>query len=376
MSYLFAILSFFISMCFAMVIIPKLLVIAVKHSLFDKPDERKTHRGAIPRIGGVSFVPCILFSMMFIVGIFQMFFFDEANGLWLIPNYGELSFFICGLLLLYLGGVKDDLVGMRYIYKFLIQVLSSVLFVISGLYINNLYGFLGIYEIPMALGIPLTIVIMVFIINATNLIDGIDGLASGISIFALCVYGTLYMFHDLWYYAIIAFSTVGVLLTFFYFNVFGNVKKGRKLFMGDSGSLTLGFILGFLALRYAYYNPDFIKPIGDTLVIAISPILIPTLDVMRVMLSRAKRRKHLFKPDRSHIHHKLLDMGLSKSTALVILLSISSGLCAANFFLIGVLSSTYIFIIDVVLWILLNMYFSYHVSKRTVKHENTKLIAA
>jgi len=375
MRYLFVTLSFFTSMCFAMVIIPKLLEMAVKYSLFDKQDDRKIHKGEVPRIGGVSFVPCILFSMMFVMGIFQKFYQNETIDYRVIPNYGELSFFICGLLLLYLGGVKDDLVGLRYFYKFLMQVISSGLLIISGLYINNFHGFLGIHEFPTSLGIPLTVLLMVFIINAINLIDGIDGLASGISIFALCVYGTLYMLNDLWFYVIIAFSSIGVLLTFFYYNVFGSVLKRRKLFMGDSGSLTLGFILGFLAIRYVHYDSNFIKPNGDTLVLAMSPLLIPMLDVMRVALSRAIRRKHLFKGDRSHIHHKLLDLGLRESTALVMLLCMSSGLFAVNYLLMGVLNSSLIFAIDVALWIILNMYISHLLGKRTDKPDDQKLDA-
>ena len=365
MSYLFAVLSFLISMCLALLVIPKLLVIAVRHSLYDRIDDRKTHTGDIPRIGGVSFVPCILFSSMFIFSIFHMFYSEGDSKYLNFPDYSEFSLFVCGLLLIYLGGIKDDLIGLRCSYKFAIQIVSSLLLVFSGLYINNLYGFMGIDIVPIWIGIPLTVFIMVFIINAINLIDGIDGLASGISIFALCVYGTLFMFQDMWYYSVLAFSTVGVLITFFYFNVFGNAKKKRKLFMGDSGSYTLGFILGFLAIRYIYYNPEIINPVGNDLVIAVSPILIPMLDVLRVILSRIKRQKSLFKADLSHIHHKLMDMGFSKSTTLIVLLSMNIGFCALNFFLIRLMNCSYIFLIDIILWILINIYFTY-IKKNTL----------
>ena len=167
-----------------MVVIPRILVIAVKHSLYDIPNKRKTHTGAIPRIGGVSFVPCILFSVMFILGVFNIFT-DRTEMHEYSPRFSELFLFFCGLLLLYLGGVKDDLIGMRYRSKFAIQLAASLLIVFSGLYINNFYGFLNIHEISPWIGITLTILVLVFVINAINLIDGIDGLASGISIFAL-----------------------------------------------------------------------------------------------------------------------------------------------------------------------------------------------
>ena len=363
MSYLITSISFLISMIFAMFVIPGILVIATKHSLYDIPDKRKTHIGAIPRIGGVSFIPCILFSMMLVFGVFYLLA-DRADYAEYFFNYSELNLFFCGLLLLYLGGVHDDLVGMRYPAKFAIQLAASLIIVFSGLYINNFYGLLNIYEVSPWIGIPLTVVVLVFIINAMNLIDGMDGLASGISIFALCVYGVLFQLYGAWYYSVLAFSTTGVLIPFFYYNVFGNAKRGSKLFMGDSGSLSLGLILGFLALQFAHYNPEFIKPAGNTLIIAVSPILIPMLDVMRVILSRAKSRKPLFEADRGHIHHKLMDMGFSKSTALITLLIINSGFCAINFVFISFLDSLFIITIDIALWVFINMYFTYVLKKR------------
>ncbi|MDR0699402.1 MAG: undecaprenyl/decaprenyl-phosphate alpha-N-acetylglucosaminyl 1-phosphate transferase [Tannerella sp.] len=358
-------------MVLAMLVIPKILVIAARHSLYDVSDDRKTHEGAIPRIGGVSFVPCILFAMMFTLGIFYQYpGVVESHGYY--PNHSDLYLFFCGLIFLYLGGVKDDLVGLRYRHKFAIQIISSLLIVFSGLYINNVPGFLEIYRLTPWIGALLTIIVLVFITNAMNLIDGIDGLASGLSIFALCVYGTLFHLNGLWSYAVLAFSTVGVLIPFFYYNVFGNVNMGRKLFMGDSGSLTLGFILGFLAVRYACFQPDVIRPIGNILVFAVSPILIPILDVMRVILVRIKKRKHLFIADRSHIHHKLMDMGLSKSFALILILSLNTTFCIINFILIQYISCIFIFMIDILLWSVANIYFSNVVKKKNnvVKRKN------
>jgi UDP-N-acetylmuramyl pentapeptide phosphotransferase/UDP-N-acetylglucosamine-1-phosphate transferase len=372
MSYLYVSIAFLTSMFLAMLVIPKVLVIAARHSLYDIPDERKTHKGAVPRIGGVSFVPCIIFAIMFTLGIFHLYpGMAENRGYY--PNNSEFYLFFCSLMLLYLGGVKDDLVGLRYRNKFIIQILSSSLIVLSGLYINNFYGLLGIYPVTSYIGIPLTVFVLVFIINAMNLIDGMDGLASGLSIFALCVYGTLFFLHGLGFYAALAFGTVGVLIPFFYYNVLGNVKKGRKLFMGDSGSLTLGLVLGFLAIRYTCYQPNVITPVGNMLVIAVSPILIPMLDVMRVILVRLKKRKHLFKADRNHIHHKLMDMGLRKSIVLVILLATNSGFCIVNFILLNFLDSHFIFLIDIVLWSAINTWLTGIVRKRK---QNLKIVKA
>lgn len=373
MNYLLIILSFLVSMVLAMIVIPKILVIAVRHSLYDMPNERKKHAGAVPRIGGVSFIPCILFSILFTVALFYMFAGGNSAD-YSYPNISEFCLFFCGLTLLYLGGVKDDLVGLRYRHKFTIQIIASLLLISSGLYLNDFHGLFAIGAIPWWIGIPFTLFVMVFIINAMNLIDGIDGLASGISIFALCIYGTFFLLHDLWYYAILAAATIGVLLPFFYYNVFGDAKRKRKLFMGDSGSLTLGFILGYLSLRYACSNPAIFIPLNNALIIALSPLLLPMLDVLRVILVRFKKHKHIFHADRSHIHHKLIDMGLNKSTALVVLLCLSLGLCILNFILMGFFSSWVVLLIDVVLWTSVNMWFSYRVRKWCALSESQAVI--
>ncbi|MDR2145284.1 MAG: undecaprenyl/decaprenyl-phosphate alpha-N-acetylglucosaminyl 1-phosphate transferase [Tannerella sp.] len=368
MNYLYTFIALVSSIILALIVIPKILVIAEKHSLYDVPNERKTHKGNIPRIGGVSFVPCILISLLLTFGLYFMNI--DQTGSSLPPDTAEFSFLFSGLLLLYLGGVKDDLVGSRYRHKFVLQIIASTLVVVSGTYINNMYGFLGIHELPAWIGMPLTVLVLVFIINAINLIDGMDGLASGISIIGLCIYGTLFQLHGLWFYAVLASGTVGVLIPFFYYNVFGNARKGKKLFMGDSGSLSLGLILGFLAVRYACYTPEIYLPLENTLVIAVSPILIPMLDVVRVMIVRAKKRRHIFKPDRNHIHHKLMDMGLANSVSLMIMLGTGLSFCIINYAMIPFFRTEIVLLIDIALWLLLNKYLNYLVRKHHAEIKN------
>lgn len=359
----YVMMAFIVSAVLAMIVIPRLLVIAKEHSLYDVHDKRKTHVGAVPRIGGVSFVPGILLSMML---TFSMFFIyaDSHTSQTLYPTIPYFFLFICGLLLLYLGGIKDDLVGMEYHYKFMIQVIASVFVVCSGLQINNLFGLFGIYELSPWIGMPLTVLALVFIINAMNLIDGMDGLASGISIFALSIYGMLFLTHGLWVYAVLAYSTVGVLAPFFYYNVFGQAQHGSKLFMGDSGSLTLGLILGYLAIRYLSVEQGFYNVEHSTLVVALSPLLLPALDVLRVILYRARHGKGLFEADRSHIYHKLLDMGLSSSIALIFLVSGAITFCFMNFVLMRFMGAMYVFLTDIILWSALNIYISRKTKKK------------
>ena len=135
------------------------------------------------------------------------------------------------------NGIVDDILGLSPLIKFIVQIIAACALPLSGLYINNMYGFFGIHEIPYYIGFPLTVLTIVFIDNAINLIDGIDGLAASLSIIALS--GFLYMFivQNVWSYSILIAGLIGVLVAFMYFNLFGSAENNRKIFMGDSGSL-------------------------------------------------------------------------------------------------------------------------------------------
>lgn len=349
MAYLLTTLSLVLSILLSALIIPRILVVAYRKRLFDIPNERKVHDGIIPRLGGISFVPTILFSLSFVTGLRYLVGFEivENRLHFIIP---EFFFLICGLTLLYLSGIKDDLVGLRYRTKFFIQVIAASMFPLAGLWINNLYGVVGIHELSPYIGIPFTILITVFIINAINLIDGIDGLTSGLSIIALSILGSLYLYYSQWVYAMFAFSALGTLLPFFYYNVFGRADRCTKIFMGDTGSLTLGYILAFLAISYATVNPT-IHPYSEgTIMIAFSPLIVPAFDVLRVMLIRAQNHKSLFIADRNHIHHKCLDAGLTSKKAVVCILGLACVFCVLNMTLINMVNNNLILFMDILLW--------------------------
>lgn len=356
MFYLLIIISFLLSILLSWLIIPRILVVAFRKRLFDMPDARKIHNQAIPRLGGLSFVPTILFSVAFVLGLQYTL---EANLPSALLRYivPEFCFLVCGLVLLYLAGIKDDLVGLRYRTKFLVQIIAAIFFPLSGLWINNFYGLLGIHELSAWIGIPFTILTVVFIINAINLIDGIDGLASGLSSVALAVLGSLFLYEHLWLYATLAFSTLGVLLPFFYYNVFGQAEHCKKIFMGDTGSLTLGYILSFLTIRYASYNPVLAPYVDGAIVIAFSTLIVPLFDVVRVMLVRARNHKGLFSPDKNHIHHKFLAMGFSPRAAMLSILALVCVFSCMNILLITYIDNTVMFMADIAIWIGLNLFF-------------------
>ena len=348
-------------------IIPKILVISLRKRLFDVPDARKVHKRPVPRLGGVTFFPVILFVLSMIT-IYRMLMDYLPNELFTESVVTEILGLFAGLTLLYIIGIGDDLVGIRYRNKFKIQILSAAIFPVCGLYINNFHGFMGIYGLTPFIGIPLTMLLVIFITNAINLIDGIDGLASSICIVALTMFGVLFAGCGMWIYAQVAFVSVGVLIPFFMYNVFGNIDRGRKIFMGDTGSLTLGYILSFFVIKFCMdLGPELLITNGACIVICFSILLVPCLDVVRVVIGRIRRGKNPFLPDRTHIHHKFINMGFSPRNSLVLIQIISTFFIAGTFLAIYFgLNPNLVFVLDVLIWTGLNYWFSRVIRKKTL----------
>ena len=205
--------GFLFSVLFGMVIIPRILVISHKKRLYDVPDSRKVHTTPVPRLGGLSFFPVILMSMFLVIG-FRLYFWDMGSSSLSFNMLYEYLFLFVGMTLLYLVGVCDDLVGVGYRYKFAVQIVSALLLVLSGNWFGSLGGLFGVYSVPAWVGIPVTVFIVVYITNAINLIDGIDGLASGLCSIALSVLSVIFFIRMQYVYALLAICTLGVLMPF------------------------------------------------------------------------------------------------------------------------------------------------------------------
>jgi UDP-N-acetylmuramyl pentapeptide phosphotransferase/UDP-N-acetylglucosamine-1-phosphate transferase len=340
-------------------IIPKILIISLRKKLFDVPDGRKVHKRPVPRLGGVTFFPVILFVIC-ILTMYRVIVHPSASTEFSDSITTEMFGLFAGLTLLYIIGIGDDLVGIRYRNKFKIQILVAALFPIAGLYINNFYGLLGIHELTPYIGIPLTMLLVIFITNAINLIDGIDGLASSICIVALSTFGILFAQNQVWLYAQTALICVGVLIPFFIYNVFGDADRGRKIFMGDTGSLTLGYILSFLVIKHCMYiETGTANSEGAPIIVAFCILLVPCLDVIRVVIGRIRRGKSPFLPDKTHIHHKFMAMGFSQRASLILIQCISMPLIVVNILLnqYGV-DVNLIFFLDITVWTGLNIWFT------------------
>jgi UDP-N-acetylmuramyl pentapeptide phosphotransferase/UDP-N-acetylglucosamine-1-phosphate transferase len=341
----FGVLSAFgIAFAITVWLTPRLLVISLRRRWIDPTGSRKIHTGAASRLGGFAFFPALVLAVggaMFFGGGFAA----EGSALKLILG-------VCGAGLLYGLGAADDLVGVRYRKKLLIQLLAASLAAASGIWIRDGHGFLGIGALPPAAGIALTVLLLVFVMNAVNLIDGIDGLAALLSIGALTVYGAVLSIHGERLGTLAAVAGLGVLIPFLYYNVRGIRRRSRsKIFMGDAGSLLIGFLLAILAVA-SWNRGGEIDACPS--VLAFTMLLIPCFDAVRVFFVRILRRKPLFLADNSHIHHRLLRRGFSPVRVLWMLAAGQAVFLLLNLCLTRLVPITAIAAVDLLLLLILS----------------------
>jgi UDP-N-acetylmuramyl pentapeptide phosphotransferase/UDP-N-acetylglucosamine-1-phosphate transferase len=347
MKLLCIVIGFVLAFLIGQITVLRTYLFAYRRRLFDPVEGRKVHRGLIPRLGGMMFLPtqCGVFLLLVVV----------VRHFEIIPiDYGLLIRFlllICGLGLMFIVGVIDDLMGISYKWKFGAQLAAVALLPLSGLWISNLGGLLGITVLPPVAGILLTVLIGVFIINAYNLIDGIDGLCAGLAMIACAVLGTLFLVKEMWMHVMFAFITIGVLAPFFYYNVFGKSKRKRRIFMGDTGSLTLGLSVTFLVISYAVDAPD-VMPVGvgGNIMKGFSVVIVPVLDVVRVMFIRLVSHKPLFMPDKNHVHHYLLGLGIGRHWVLIGILAVALVFVMFNIYMVRYFNSNIVMVMDAGLW--------------------------
>lgn len=257
-----------------------------------------------------------------------------------------------------------------YRYKFIVQVVSALLLVLSGNWLDTLGGLFGIYSVPALLGVPVTVFAVVYVTNAINLIDGIDGLASGLCCIALSVLSVFFFIQDQCVYALLAICTLGILMPFWCYNVFGNANCGHKLFMGDAGSLTLGYVISFLIIHLCVSNSTSTERSNPYLVIAFSTVLVPLLDVVRVVLRRLREHKNPFLPDKNHFHHKLLRTGMRVRMVMVTIICVSVFFIALNIVLDNHLNVNCILFLNLSLWTVLHLVIDWLIARNRQKRES------
>lgn len=285
--------------------IPKVIKMAVLKRIYDLPGERTSHIRPTPRLGGAMiFAGVILASVLFTH--------DE--------NHLQIKYVIAGMLILFFIGVKDDIISLTPIKKIIGQLFASLVLVIPGnIRIIDSHNLFGLEKFPPALSIIISVFFVLSMINSINLIDGIDGLASGIGIIASASFGYVFYISSQFSYAVICASLIGSLLAFSYYNVF-SVKF--KIFLGDTGSMLIGFLLALFAIRFLELKSDnsCVIKIPAAPAITLSILCIPIFDTIRVIIIRLFNRKPIFQADQNHLHHRVLSASKSHLQATGIML--------------------------------------------------------
>ncbi len=282
--------------------IPKIINVVEHKRLMDDPNQRSSHEMKTPTLGGVAFFYTLIFALFFI------------NGRDL---FNEAIYIIPGLTILFIVGLKDDLVVISPGAKLMAQVLAIAFILVNPSFtIGSLNGFLNINEIPYYLYIVIAGFMMITIINSYNLIDGIDGLASVVGIVIMVIYTTIFYLTEEHFFALLSITMNAILIAFFGFNI----SSEKKIFMGDTGSLIVGFIISILTLKFLALKPHAYTELPFLLenapLIAISILIVPLFDTARVFAIRIANKKGPFSPDRNHTHHVLIDYwGLSHKQA-------------------------------------------------------------
>lgn len=287
--------------------IPKVLWVSHEKRLMKEVNARSSHKGEVPSFGGIAF---------FIVLILFLSMFQTLRDL---PTGNHL---IIGMTFLFMAGLKDDLVVSTAKLKFVSQLFAASFLVFTPeLHLSTLNGFFGITDIPFLVGSLINMLIVVALVNAYNMIDGADGVASIVGIVISMTYAVSFYLTNQPYYVLVSLTLVGLLSAFLRFNL---CHGSKKMFMGDSGSLVVGFMIAFLTLKVLVVhqvetslniNMIFIH----RFIFAFAVLFIPVFDTSRVIVLRLYQKKSPFNADRNHLHHVLLDCGLShKQTGLTL----------------------------------------------------------
>lgn len=286
-------LIFLFSFIISHFLVGKIRSIVIFKRLMKNSNHRSSHTGFVPNLGGVAFYIVLMFSFYFIKPY-------DKNDL--------TTALLPALTILLFTGIKDDIIVISAITKFIAQIISALFYVLYVLPKLNLYGFLGLEVLPLWLSGIISVLIIITVINTINLIDGIDGLAAIISIIILTTYGVFFFLTKENFMFLLCLSLIGCLLAFLRYNF----SLKNKIFMGDTGSMILGFIIGFftiqiLSLKNYSFICDTTFKVENNPLLVLFILFIPLFDTIRVFITRTINKKSPFKPDRNHIHHIFID---------------------------------------------------------------------
>jgi UDP-GlcNAc:undecaprenyl-phosphate GlcNAc-1-phosphate transferase len=315
------ILGFITAFFVVLLATPSLIKVAKLKHLVDMPgDERKLHKRSVPTIGGIIIFSAILFS-------YALWFRDythftpttKADIAQMARDMSDFKYLIGILIILFFVGIKDDIIGTAPMKKLMAHIIVGfILVMMADMRITGMHGLFGIGKVfPEWASALLTMFVYIVIVNAFNLIDGVDGLAAGVGLICSITFGFLFYVSGDYAHSLLAFILAGALMGFLFFNF-----MPARIFMGDSGSLTIGAIISVLAIRLIELNPSKIPDELQGLslpVVAMSIMAYPLVDTLRVFTVRASRGQSPFSADKNHLHHRLLKFGFNHAKTVFII---------------------------------------------------------
>jgi UDP-GlcNAc:undecaprenyl-phosphate/decaprenyl-phosphate GlcNAc-1-phosphate transferase len=284
-------------------ILPVLIKYSLKKNLVVVPGRRKLHKKETPSLGGVAiFLGFILSALMWVD----------------LKEWTNMRYPIASLMIIFFLGIRDDLVPFNAWRKMIGQGAAIVGLLFSDIKIGSLYGLFGVYEIPTIASFILTAGFIIILTNAYNLIDGLDGLAATVGIVAFSSFGIWFHLADQQVFSLFCFSMVGAMLAFLIFN-----WQPAEIFMGDTGAMVGGMLLSIVTIRFLNSNEalpmDHVAKFTSSIGTAACLIVLPLCDTVRIIILRVSRGQSPITPDKSHIHHGLIRLGLSHAQASLLL---------------------------------------------------------
>lgn len=301
------ILSFLVAILSVHWIHPRLVRIALDKNIVDNPNARKLQRRPTPVLGGIA----VFFGLVIGLGCASI-----------TCDCSELFIVVVAMMIMLYTGTMDDILDLSPVLRFLIEIGTVLLLIFVGGYtLNDFHGLWGLNQIPQGVAIPLTVFAAVGIINAINLIDGVDGLSSGYCILTSLLFGVMFWYVGDRTMGMLVVVAAGSLIPFFFHNVFG---KNSKMFIGDGGTLVMGIVMSVFVIRILRHGS--MSEVYDAANIGLVPftlavLSVPVFDTLRVMTTRILKRKSPFHPDKTHLHHMFIRLGCSHAaTTLAILI--------------------------------------------------------
>lgn len=317
------ILSFLVAILSAHWIHPRLVRIALDKNIVDNPNARKLQRRPTPVLGGIA----VFFGSVIGLGCASI-----------TCDCSELFIVVVAMMIMLYTGTMDDILDLSPALRFLIEIGTVLLLIFVGGYtLNDFHGLWGLNQIPQGVAIPLTVFTAVGIINAINLIDGVDGLSSGYCILTSLLFGVMFWYVGDRTMCMLAVVAAGSLIPFFFHNVFG---KSSKMFIGDGGTLVMGIVMSVFVIRILRHGS--MSEVYDAVNIGLVPftlavLSVPVFDTLRVMTTRILKRKSPFHPDKTHLHHMFIRLGCSHAatTLAILILNFFVVLCWWISYMIG-----------------------------------------